>query len=256
MATSQHYLWAGGHFILLTAALRYFIAWVTFKTISTWWYKASFFGALLSYAIVCHKSLGTPQPTLEFVRRALLDENVQYFLLAFFWWTSKPVAIALLPYTIFSLFHALTFTRTTLMPQFLPPAAPAAAGGPPQPHPLAKRLQGWVKANYDPAMRLVAFTELLIFVRVLLGAVTFRNSLLSPLVYGHFLRQRYYQSAFTRDAIALADARISGLVNRPGNPPMLINVWAKARELTGRWAGGTIAPQQPAGGAAAGARRD
>ena len=35
----QHYLWAGGHFLLLVAALRYFIACVTFTTVSAWWYK-------------------------------------------------------------------------------------------------------------------------------------------------------------------------------------------------------------------------
>ncbi|KIJ68734.1 hypothetical protein HYDPIDRAFT_81645 [Hydnomerulius pinastri MD-312] len=247
----QHYLWAGGHFLLLLSALRYFIAWFTFKTISTWWYKASFLGALVSYAIVCHKSLGTPQPNLAFVRKALVDENVQYFILAFFWWTSKPVAVALMPYFIFSLFHALTFTRTTLMPQFLPPGPPATAGGPPQPHPLAKRLQLWVKANYDSAMRVVAFAELLIFVRVVFGAILFRNSLLAPLIYAHFLRQRYYQSAFTRDAVGAADARVSALANRQGLPPAVPQVWGKVRELTGKWAGSVI-EQQPAQGA----RRD
>ena len=55
--------------------------------------------------------------------------------------------VALLPYTIFSLFHALTFTRTTIIPQFLPPGPPATAGGPPQAHPVAKKLQVWVKCG-------------------------------------------------------------------------------------------------------------
>lgn len=57
---------------------------------------------------------------------------------------SNTDTVALIPYFIFSLFHALTFTRTTLMPRFLPaPVAPA--GSPSQAHPLAKRLQLWVK---------------------------------------------------------------------------------------------------------------
>ena len=43
--------------------------------------------------------------------------------------------------------HALTFARTTLIPQILPPGPPAAAGGSPQPHPVAKKLQVWVKCN-------------------------------------------------------------------------------------------------------------
>ena len=55
--------------------------------------------------------------------------------------------VALLPYTIFSLFHALTFTRTTIIPHILPPGPPAAAGGPPQAHPVAKKLQMWVKGK-------------------------------------------------------------------------------------------------------------
>jgi len=249
MATTQHYLWASGHFLLLVSSLRYFIAWVTFKSISAWWYKASFTGALISYAIVCQKSLGTPQPNVAFLRKAMLDENVQYFLLALFWWTSKPITIALLPYAIFSLFHALTFTRTTLMPQFLAQGPPATAGGPPTPHKLAKKLQVWVKSNYDTAMRAVAYVELIIFVRVLLGAITLQNSLISPLIYAHFLRQRYYQSAFTRDALAVTNGRIETIVRKPGNPPMVVMVWDKLKMLLGRWAGSAL-EAQPAAGAA------
>ncbi|KII93422.1 hypothetical protein PLICRDRAFT_131170 [Plicaturopsis crispa FD-325 SS-3] len=255
MATTQHYLWASGHFLLLVSALRYFVAWVMFKNVSAWWYKASFTGALVSYAIVCQKSLGTPQPNMAFIRRALLDENVQYFILAFFWWSSKPITITLVPYTIFSLFHALTFTRTTLMPQFLAPGAPANAGGPPQPHPFAKKLQVWVKANYDTAMKAVAYIELVILARVVIGAVTFQNSLLSPLVYAHFLRQRYFQSAFTRDAIGVATRRIDALASRPGNPPVALQVWEKLKMLIGRWSGSSIAPQTvPAAGVPRAAR--
>lgn len=238
MATTQHYLWASGHFILLISSFRHLLAWLTFKSVSTWWYKASFTGALISYAIVCQKSLGNPKPSFAYLKKALLDENVQYFLLAMFWWSSKPVTVALLPYAVFSLFHALTFARTTLMPQFLPPGPPATSGGAPQPHPLAKRLQAWIKANYDSAMRIVAYTELVIFVRIVLGTLTFQNPLISPLIYGHFLRQRYYQSAFTRDVVASTVARIDDYVRKPGSPPILKQVWDRIRIWTERWVGG------------------
>lgn len=220
--------------MLLVSALRYLLAYVMFKTVSAWWYRASFLGALVSYAIVCHKSLGTPQPNAAYLRKAMLDENVQYLFLAFIWWSSKPVPVALIPYFIFSLFHALTFTRTSLMPRFLPPGPPATSGGPPQPHPLAKRLQAWVKTNYDKAMRIVAYTELIIFLRVVLGALFFKNSFTVPLFYAHFIRQRYMQSAFTRNAISVADARILDLLHRLGNPAVE-DVWGKVRDLVGRW---------------------
>ncbi|KAI6136903.1 hypothetical protein F5141DRAFT_1077392 [Pisolithus sp. B1] len=231
MATTQHYLWAGGHFLLLVSALRYLLAYATFKTVSPWWYRGE---PLHSFWFLCDVS---PQPTGAYVKKALMDENVQYLFLAFFWWSSKPVPLALVPFFIFSLFHALTFTRTTLMPRFLPPGPPATAGGPPQPHPLAKRLQSWVKANYDKAMRVVAYAELVILVRVLFGALFFRNSFVAPV-----------SSAFTRDAIAVTDARITDLVRRAGNP-VIAEVWDKARELFARWGAGPI---QTAGAA----RRD
>ncbi|KAG1810134.1 uncharacterized protein HD556DRAFT_1453294 [Suillus plorans] len=233
MATTQHYLWAGGHFLLLLSGFRYLLAWIMFKSVSSWWYKASFLGALMSYFI-------TPQPSMAYVRRALADENVQYFLLAIFWWTSRPVTFALLPYFVFSLFHALTFTRTTLMPQFLPPGPPLAAGGPPQPHPLAKKLHLWVKANYDTAMRIVAITELVIFARVVFGALLFRNSLMMPLVFANFLHQRYFHSQFTRDAVTLTDKRITDLSNHPSLPPVVGQVWMRARELVAKWGGSAV----------------
>ncbi|KAF5384713.1 hypothetical protein D9757_006190 [Collybiopsis confluens] len=242
---SQHYLWASGHFILLLSALRYFLAYATFKSVSPAWYKACYTGALLSYAIVCQKSLGVPQPNAAYVKKALLDENVQYFLLAFFWWTSKPIAITLIPYMIFSLFHALTFARTTLMPQFLPPGPPTTPDGPPTPHRLAKQLQVWVKANYDTAMKAVAYAELIIFVRVLLGAILFQNSLLSPIIYAHFLRQRWYQSNFTRQAVSATTGKIDGTVAQQGNPT-LSNIWGQGKALISRWGGSNLAPAQGA----------
>jgi hypothetical protein len=100
-------------------------------------------------------------------------------------------------------------------------------------------------------MKAVAYTELLIMLRIFLGAITFQNSLLSPILYAHFLRQRYYQSAFTREAIAVVDARIEGYVRKPETSPMVVQVWDKVKMVLGRWVGNTLA-QQPA---AAGARR-
>lgn len=104
-------------------------------------------------------------------------------------------------------------------------------------------------ANYDAAMRVVAYTELVIFVRVLIGALTFQNALLSPLIYGHFLRQRYYQSAFTREAFATTTKAIDNFVRKPGNPPLLVQVWEKVQMVTERWVASNLTANPPAGGA-------
>ncbi len=102
-------------------------------------------------------------------------------------------------------------------------------------------------ANYDNAMRAVAFTELAIMIRVVIGALTLRTSLISPVIYAHFLRQRWYQSKFTREAFALVHDRISKFVNSPGKPPVLAQVYNQAAGLAGKWA------NTPNGAAAAGA---
>jgi hypothetical protein len=51
---SKHYVWAGGHFILLISALRYILAWAALKTPSLWWYKGSAptFAEMLHYGLI------------------------------------------------------------------------------------------------------------------------------------------------------------------------------------------------------------
>lgn len=100
-------------------------------------------------------------------------------------------------------------------------------------------------ANYDPAMRVVAYAELLIFVRVVLGALTFQNSLLTPIVYVHFLRLRFYMSKFTQRAVGHISSLIDGYARKPGNPPVVLQIWEKTQMIVSRWAG-TILTQQPA----------
>lgn len=58
------------------------------------------------------------------------------------------VTVALLPYMVFSLFHALTFLRTTILPQVIPPPPPPPGTSPGtlQQSSLAKRIQTWVKS--------------------------------------------------------------------------------------------------------------
>jgi len=65
---------------------------VLFRPTPTYVYKASFIGALLSYSVVVFKSLGVPKLDIAWARRAFLDENVQYALLALYWSLTKPVA--------------------------------------------------------------------------------------------------------------------------------------------------------------------
>lgn len=111
-----HYLWAAGHVVMLlgsgewdiygnikaesrskrayadaTLIAYVLLQLVLFRGTPAWTYRLSYSGALLSYAIVVIKSLGMPSLDQAWIRRAFVDENVQYMFLAFYWWISKPV---------------------------------------------------------------------------------------------------------------------------------------------------------------------
>jgi hypothetical protein len=62
-------------------------------------YKFGYLGALLSYCIVILKSLGKPQANIQWIQRAFVDENVQYAVLALYWFVSKPVNCAFLSFS-------------------------------------------------------------------------------------------------------------------------------------------------------------
>jgi len=200
------------------------------------------------------KSLGIPTGA-SWVRRALADENFQYFILCVFWLISKPVGIALIPFWTFSTFHVATFTRTTLVPKFFPPT-PNPSGGPSQPSPIAKTIQSFVKKYYDPSMKLVAYVELAIFARVFFGLLFWRNSLLMPIIYGMFLRARYFQSPFTRQAFATLDYFILQGLNHPtvhGSLPQAKGWYDMLKVYLGKAVGTVLVPNEPAAAPAAAA---
>ena len=223
-------------------------------------------------------------------------QNVQYLILALFWWTSKPVSREWLDPSGVVLIRMLIFpdacksrsvtihdilalpcpdvhsydsdasvpcTRSIWLqrPAHRPPDGKETAA-------LGKRCAAafvrlgafiyfllYVTANYDGAMRAVAFIELLIMFRTLFGALLFRNSLLMPVFYAHFLRQRYYQSPFTRQAIEIVKRHTDAYVNKPGTHPVIVQIWSRFQMVVERWAGSALAPQQAQPAAAAGAAR-
>ncbi len=138
----------------------------------------------------------------------------------------------------FSLFHVLTFLRTTVIPMVFPtPSTPssssggAAAGPQPLPKRISTMIQSWVKKNYDPAMRFVAYAEVAIFLRLFVGAILLRNGLIAPLIYAHFLRLRFYMSSFTRAAFTHVGDALDGATKDNRCPPAVRKVYLTAKDL-------------------------
>lgn len=93
-----------------------------------------------------------------------------------------------------------------------------------------------VKANYDPAMRFVAYAEVAIFARVLFGAMLFKNSLLAPLFYAHFLRLRFYMSSFTRGAFQHVGSILDGYTQHSSCPPAVRKGYLMLTDLVSKHA--------------------
>ena len=91
-------------------------------------------------------------------------------------------------------------------------------------------------------MKVVAYVEILILARVIVGAILLRNSFITPIFYAHFIRMRFFQSAFTREAIIKVTYKIDDYVNGPDIPPAVKQGWGTVQSLIGRWTGTTLNP--------------
>lgn len=149
-------------------------------------------------------------------------------VLALVWLYSPQYPLALLPYSVYSIFHVATYTRANLIPVISPPKA-AADGSSPKPKansPLADKIGNFVKEYYDASMSVVSGLELLLWVRIALSAIFFqRRSWILITLYTIFLRARYAQSSHTQNSFSQLGARVDSLVGAQGTPPAARQVW-------------------------------
>lgn len=153
--------------------------------------------------------------------------------MAIVWLFMPQYALAMLPYGIYSVFHVATYTRANLIPTIIPPTkVPAregvSPGGKPQytQHPLSDAIGSFVKKYYDSSMSIVSMLEILLWVRLFLGAIFFqRRSWILLAIYSAFLRARFAQSTHVQNSFALLEARVDNLVGAQGTPPVLRQVW-------------------------------
>ncbi|KAL8903360.1 MAG: hypothetical protein Q9207_003970 [Kuettlingeria erythrocarpa] len=245
LAQTLQFGWFVGHLTLLFCSLRYGLSYIFFKSYSRWArfsYRTAFVAAAATYGIVVYKAFrararsgGRQQPGAL----ALLgDENVQYLLMALVWLFSYQIPLALLPFTVYSVFHVATYTRANLIPTIQPPQQTPASGASPggrattKSSPLADTIGRFVKEYYDASMTLVASLEIFLWFRVLFSAIIFtKGSWILLAVYTVFVRARYSQSSFVQGAVGQGVARIDALVANQNTPPVARQGWETAKRL-------------------------
>lgn len=239
IAQTLQFGWFTGHVVLLVAALRYFMSYLTFHAGSKWamlCYRGAFISAAFTYGIVVYKAYrarmrsGSRQSGGPIVLAA--DENAQYLAMALVWLFSRQIPLAILPFAVYSIFHVLTYFRSTLLPAITPPPREKTADGRPQQNPLAETLGRFVKEYYDSSMYLVAVLEGATWLRVLLSFMTMsRGAIFLFLAYTAFLRARYAQSIFMQKAVHEQTARVDAMVANQSTPPVARQAWGTVKSV-------------------------
>jgi len=244
LATTLQFAWFLGHFTLLLSVFRYGLSYMTFNYNSRWaWftYRLAFVSAVATYGIVVFKAYrARVKPGAKMGSTALLllsDENVQYLLISLVWLYSRQVPLALLPFTVYSVFHVATYTRVNIIPAISPPKAapgstPTSPGAAKSQSPMANTIGKFVKEYYDSSMMLVAALEILLWFRLLLTGLTFtKGSWVLLGVYTVFLRARFHQSQFVQGAFGQGSAHIDQQVQNPNVPPAVRQGWDTVKGL-------------------------
>jgi hypothetical protein len=221
------------HLTLILTTLRYSLSWIRmnyYSGMAKFSYRTSFVAAALTYGIVVYKTQkaraksgakGPPSPI-----GLLSDENVQYLLLALVWLFSPQYPLALLPYSVYSVFHVATYTRANVIPAIQPPKAAPEGSKAKVTNPLADKIGLFVKEYYDASMSVVSGLEILLWVRLLLAAIFFqRRSWILIALYTAFLRARFSQSSHVQNSFSQLGARVDSLVGAQGTPPAARQVW-------------------------------
>ncbi|KAK9451402.1 uncharacterized protein V1518DRAFT_408460 [Limtongia smithiae] len=220
LAKSLQFAWFSGHVLVLTGTFFYALSAVRFASASRWavfWYREAFLSVVATYGIVLFRSYKAAAPTATTLIR---DDNVQYLAIALLWLISRPLFVTLPPFAIYSFFHVLTYVRTNVLPTI---------GQPPN-APLAVKIQAFVDNYNDKFTALVANLELVLLMRLFLTALAFRRgSWISLLVYGSFIRLRFEQSVFTKQAVHNWEVRVDGLIAHPKVPVPVKTGWAKVK---------------------------
>ncbi|KAE8352193.1 hypothetical protein BDV28DRAFT_158105 [Aspergillus coremiiformis] len=241
LAQTLQFAWFTGHVTLLLSVFRYFLSYITFNYYSSsaqLSYRLAFLSAAATYGIVVYKGhiargrLQGSVPTI--VAKLAGDENVQYLGMALVWLYSRQVPLALLPFSVYSIFHVATYSRAHLIPTLQPPAqgatgsaSPSSPGSAkPAANPLADTIGRFVKQYYDTSMDLVAGLEMALLLRLALAVLTFSKGGIALFVlYSAFFRARYTQSSFVQQAVRHFTARVDASVSHQSTPPAVRQGW-------------------------------
>ncbi|KAI8646760.1 hypothetical protein BD408DRAFT_409688 [Parasitella parasitica] len=220
---SLHFGWFVGHALAVSSSSIFAVSNLFFHPLG-FFYRAAYIGIVASYGIVLWNSYKPLTNNEIDCKRVLLDENTQYLIVAVFFLFSTRIAVTLVPFFIYSVFHVLEFVNADLIPNLAPHQAK-----------LQSTINDIAAKHHDTSMALAAKVEVCgVMTRLVLGLFVFQSSILSVLVYTQFLRMRYFMSGYTREFLTQlgtkADKALTPPTAHPKIPPAVINAYATIKE--------------------------
>lgn len=246
LVQSRQFYWWLGHVCVVFNGLIYFSSVLSFNT-NTSYYKRAYLGALLSYAVVIYNSIGVTHTS--FGMNFLCDENVHYFVIAFYWYSYQPITVTLIPFFTFSIFHTLTYFKSNIIPLISIPNNNKKADQESILYQFNQKIQQFTDNYHTTAMCYVAYVEVVgIMGRLLIGVITFQTSVLALIIFAHFLRLRYILSNYTRDALHNTTLELdkwllpSQQPNKHDNAALSVvfNIYLSIKRLVIRYGGGEV----------------
>ncbi|ORE01246.1 hypothetical protein BCV72DRAFT_265936 [Rhizopus microsporus var. microsporus] len=210
-----HFAWFVGHGLIFLSCLISILLY-PFSI----FYRFAYISVISTYSIVLYNSYKPLQQGLP-IKRMLLDENTQYFIISVYFLFTKKRLATLLPFIVYSSFHILEYAETELIPTLFPDQTQ-----------LQTRIKEFRTKYYEQAMDLTSRYEVCgIMGLLLLGFFVLRTSLTCLLLYAHFLRMRYFMSTYTRNYIDGIFGHIDRLLTtHPKVPPTVVKTYAKVKE--------------------------
>ncbi|KAJ9051277.1 Transmembrane nucleoporin, variant 2 [Entomophthora muscae] len=120
---------------------------------------------------------------MQYAARLVSDENFSYGFLAFYWLLLDPIAVTLIPFTLFTVIHYVSYFRNQLLPALypqVPKELKTRASPPSKQAQVALMLDDLTRRYAAPAIRMATMSEVtLVPVVLILLALTFRISFVS-----------------------------------------------------------------------------
>lgn len=221
LAKTTEFAWFVGHVGVLLGTL-FSLVFAGFARISNFEYRFAYLSAIVSFAIIIRQkySVSGVKPT---VSQLFAEDNVHYIGLAVVMLFTRKFFLTLLPFAIFSFFHALTYIKSYILPA-IDYTGPATGY-------IDRIVKGW----NEPLTAAVASIETVVLFQLIFSALTFRKgSWIQLLGFLAFFRLRFASSPYTRNTVRSLEVRADNLLGHPSLPPAIKQYWIQFKSVIAR----------------------